>query len=448
MADQGARPMTSHGNSAETFKIKILSPENVDVYLSCRNGHVPWPLVGELDRAGLRVIGDVPDLPGDDDRSLRIMRGCSGLVTVLSRPDFEQGKGAKVLRDLRLGAELDMPIAIFRERDVDIAVSNSGEFVELRIENSEPISSRQQHLYGPEIVAGTEGDVNGSLRSLLDRFRRDGLGGRDAIPPYAFFIGRLERDFAQAREAIRVAVEGAAGIPFLWADDGRHRTNVDSVRERTRLLIKHAAFVIADLTLGPESPERENPSRAHEIGMAIAYGRPFMLSSQEPRRYPYFSVADMQMSFWAAEPELERNVRDWIFSYRETLGRDVLNYRLESARAGSKSAVAPPSFSFDAKRRFVGPGMKKLPEAQFAFAALGLGVMVLLLTHLIAQRLHLGASTYGLAFVGAALIVVLLPRRNGGAQQASQIWRRYPQFLVLAFLAILALLLVSANVHQ
>ena len=79
---------------------------------------------------------------------------------------------------------------------------------------------------------------------------------------------------------------------------------MESVRERTRLLIKHATLVIADLTLGTESPERENPSRAHEIGMTIAYGRKLMLCSQEPRRDPYFSIGDMQMTFWSTEADL------------------------------------------------------------------------------------------------------------------------------------------------
>jgi hypothetical protein len=178
--------------------------------------------------------------------------------------------------------------------------------------------------------------------------------------PYAFFVGRLERDFRHAREAIRTAIEAEAGIPCLWADDGRHRTSVESVRERTRLLIKHAAMVVADLTLGVESPERENPSRAHEIGMAIAYERPLMLCSQEPRRYPYFSIGDMQMTFWATEDELERDVRTWIRFHGRSIVRRVFNYRLPAPM------YAKPVFQYDPALRYVGPktplpsGMRRL----------------------------------------------------------------------------------------
>ena len=169
------------------------------------------------------------------------------------------------------------------------------------------------------------------------------------IRPYAFFIGRLERDFRHAREAIRTAVESEAGIPCLWIDDGCHRTDIDSIRERTRQLVRHATFVIADLTLGIESPDRENPSRGHEIGMAVAYERPLMLCSQEPRRVPYYSIGDMQMTFWAAEDELEADVKNWIRMHRAQVARRVFNYELPSPR------IARPVFTYDPARRYVGP---------------------------------------------------------------------------------------------
>jgi len=172
-------------------------------------------------------------------------------------------------------------------------------------------------------------------------------------PSYAFFVGRLERDFAQARSAIGAAVEAEAGVPCLWVDDGRHRTNVNSVRERTQQLIRHAAFVIADLTLGPESPHQENPSRAHEIGLAIAYERPLMLCSQEPRRYPYYSIGDMQMAFWQDEEELAASVQSWIAAQPQLPRRHVLNAALPVPRLPSAT------FQFDPSTRFIGPRVRR-----------------------------------------------------------------------------------------
>ena len=266
---------------SEAFRLDLFSETKADVYLSCTGDlreHVQ-----QLDERGYCVVGDLPDLPHDDDRVRRIMSGCSAVVVPDPRPDAVTG----------IAAELEIPV--YSDAAAEIA----------------PEPSRMR--------------------------------------PYAFLIGRLERDFAHAREAIRFAVENEAGIACLWSDDGRHRTNIASVRERTRLLIKHATFVIAELTLGVESPDRENPSRAHEIGLAIGYERKLMLSSQEPRRYPYFSIADLQMTFWDAEDELEQQVRAWIRASRESVARTVFNRR-------------PAAFTFDPKRRYIGPKTRVLAD--------------------------------------------------------------------------------------
>jgi hypothetical protein len=245
-----------------------------------------------VDEAGICLVGDLQGPERDDARVRRIMSACSGLVMVAS-----QEPSPEVLRAMSIGTDLGIPIHEVRPDDA---------------------------------VPDLKSDVN-------------------PMRPYAFVVGRLERDFTLARQAIRVAVERDAGISCLWADDGRHRTNIESIRERTRLLIKHATFVIAELTLGVESPDRENPSRAHEIGMAVAYDRRLMLSSQEPRRYPYFSVGDRQMTFWDTEDELEQTVRLWIRTHRESVARRVFNYELPEPR------IAPPSFTYDPNQRYIGP---------------------------------------------------------------------------------------------
>lgn len=275
------------------FTLEIFTPAMADVYLACAESQIPWSVVERLDRAGVRVVGDACGLAPDDERLRRMLGKCSGVVAV-------------------------PPAGVPRTDAGDLPVLT----------------------------------VSSDTATDLDRFIAAVLRPRDRICAYAFMIGRLERDFRHARDAIRIAVEAEAGMPCLWADDGRHRTNIESVRERTRLLIKHATFVIGDLSLGAESPERENPSRAHEIGMAIAYERPLMLSSQEPRRYPYFSIGDMQMTFWSTEDELEAGVRAWIRANRESVARRVLNYRLRA------SAMPEPVFTYDPRQRYVGPNTR------------------------------------------------------------------------------------------
>lgn len=87
--------------------------------------------------------------------------------------------------------------------------------------------------------------------------------------------------------------------------------------------------------------------------MALAYERPVMLCSQEPRRYPYFSIGDMQMSFWDTEPELSSAVATWIRSTPGVFARRVRNHELDHPR------IAAPEFRFDPALRFVGPNNRR-----------------------------------------------------------------------------------------
>ena len=280
---------------------------------------------------------------------------------------------------------------------------------------------------------------------LFGQFLTAVLKEKARIRPYAFFIGRLERDFTHAREAIRVAVEAEAGIPCLWSDDGRHRINVESVRERTRLLIEHAAFVIADLTLGTESPERENPSRAHEIGMTIAYGRKLMLCSQEPRRYPYFSIGDMQMTFWSTEADLGCKVRGWIRTSRDSLARTVLNHGLADAYTDIVPRIKKPSFTFDVGQRYVGPKTKALPNVRAPIVALSAGAITLALVHLATLYFSLGSGAYWAAYIALVFTVFVWPHLSGRARGVLGSAKLVVQFLILTALTLMTLALVATK---
>jgi len=307
---------------ADELRLEILGPAKANLYLALANTNaVPWAVVRQLDALGMRVGADLPGLRPDPGRVRRLVDQSAGVIG--DEPEALQAALEAGIPTCRLALRTELP--------------------------------------QPELTEFCEA----VLRAQTSR-----------IPPYAFFIGRLERDFAHAREAIGVAVEGEAGIPCLWADDTRHRTNVESVRETTRLLIRHAALVIADLTLGAESPERENPSRAHEIGLSIAYGRRLMLTSQEPRRYPYFSIADMQMVFWDTEAELEQRVREWIQGQRESVAWRVLNREL--AAAGHAPTLDTPTFTFDPARRYIGPKTRVARRTSTRSPAVAIGTGALL----------------------------------------------------------------------
>jgi hypothetical protein len=374
----------------DKFKLEFLAAGKADVYLSCPAGsQLSWQLARLFDEASIRVVGDQPDPYMNGNRMRHIMAGCAGVVSVLAYQPCSRTIDSRLLAELRQGAALGLPVALFLQKDVHLDLDKGEDQFRLRVDDSEPVFIRPDRLHGP--VVYLDDTFHRDIHATADRFQSAVLRDETRVRPYAFLVGRLEKDFTQAREAVLDAVESEAGITCFWSDDGRHLTNIASVRERTRLLIKHASFVVADLTLGAENPEHENPSRAHEIGMAIAYGRHIMLCSKEPRRHPYFSVGDMQMTFWATEAELSGQVREWIRTH-QVLRRQVFNHRLGEIYPGYKPQIEQPVFHHDPRRRYVGPTTVARSSAGAPLALLvGAVVVLLLVVALLAAALAAGS---------------------------------------------------------
>lgn len=431
---------------SDGFELEIFTTEKADVYIAYPAGSpVPWPVVRRLDQTRVRAITDMRDSDPDEQRIRRIMTECSALVVVLPyRPSEVCTTVSTLVGATRLGVELGLPIGILREQGVRAVIHESANDPNLQFGDSASIPVGREQVYGPILYSEHSGFSEEAL-SLFDRFLAAVLKNKGRIRPYAFFIGRLERDFTHAREAIRVAVEAEAGIPCLWSDDGRHRMEVESVRERTRLLIEHAAFVIADLTLGTESPERENPSRAHEIGMTIAYGRKLMLCSQEPRRYPYFSIGDMQITFWSTEADLERKVREWIRTSRESPARTVLNHGLADAYTDIVPRIKKPSFTFDVDLRYVGPKTKALPNVRAPIVILSASAICLALAHLATLYFSLGSGAYWATYIALIFTVFVRHHLGGRARGVLGSARLAEQLLILAALTLMALALAATK---
>src|SRR5262249_20182957 len=153
----------------------------------------------------------------------------------------------------------------------------------------------------------------------------EGIARTGRAQTYAFLAVRLHPDFALIRTAIGEAVERTLGIPCVWFDDPRVITAQLGVRERTQLMIRHSALFLADVPYSPNNPDHDSPNTAHEIGMALAYERPVVLSCQEPRRDLYFSAGDLHTIFWVAEQHLKNEMVACFRSRYSRFGRRLLN---------------------------------------------------------------------------------------------------------------------------
>jgi len=214
-------------NVDDHFQIKINRIEKASVYLSGswrpdKGQDVLWHLVKELDGENILVVGDVPDLPQqDDERIRRIMRTCAGFVVVLPFREQEPSSTSTfIIRELRIAASLALPVLLFREARVPLSVENSeeGQMLTFSSRSDEPpIALNTIPLFGPftfdEGSKTALGDGSGRLTAFTERV----IESSAVDQPYAFLDARLQRDFEMVREAIIAAVQNTAGTRVCFS---------------------------------------------------------------------------------------------------------------------------------------------------------------------------------------------------------------------------------------
>jgi hypothetical protein len=425
--------MNDQDVAEQPFEITITTRHQADIYLSCSwqddaGQDAAWNVVRDLDLARIRAIGDVKGFNTQDEtRIRRIMRGAIGFVVVLPFRESQPSRTSPyILEEIRIAAGQSFPIAVFYERRIGLKHSRIEDGVRLTFRTNsgaEPINIPHREVFGPFEYRADE-PIQPQIAGKLVEFQ-DCIGhkGPPIVPPYAFLATRLKDDFDQARRAIETAVERTAGIPCLWAGCQRYACNVKNIQTMTRLMIKHCSFLVADMTYGPESPDYDSPSRAHEVGMADAFERLVCLVAQAPRRDTYFAADHMQMYFWENEDELNRKVAAWIDNHRGQVGRRVFNIELQARAPQYVPCIDQPSFAFDRTHRYVAPNVFPLTALESWVVAVGFGMMALALS-LLAQRLLGFQDTFDYAAVLAAIVALIFSSDlSKGIRQALGQWK-------------------------
>lgn len=296
-----------------------------------------YKVIEYLDRETFLPVGDARDLP---DMSLprleRIMGAAEGFVSVMPhRPGKPTKTAAFMLEELELAVRLRLPIAILADQRIPIVVT------------TDPTThSRSFAFDGAKTVA-----VPGAL---LVSFAQFDFGDRDseqkalfelnallerckAAPrkptPYGFVIARLQPDFEAVRRSLVSASETATGLRCIHLDSAGYTPNITDTTERARVLIREAQFVVADISIVGDEGEFDSPSRAHEIGLAIAYRKPLFLTSQLPRRELYHGIVGNQVLWWPDEESLYRDLSAKLHAERASIARHVYSRSVAGLRA-------------------------------------------------------------------------------------------------------------------
>ncbi|NDJ36282.1 MAG: hypothetical protein GYB64_16630 [Chloroflexi bacterium] len=359
-----------------TFSLSIRSPYTRNIYLSASwqpdaGKTASWVVVRDLDQRGFRVVGDVQHAEElDNDRIMRIMHGCSGYVAVLPhRPHSPLKTSPYILAEIALALRCGLPVALFADDSIGLTTAEMDGHTQLSFPDLEtagdvvldPADLRvpRADLFGPYTYhegPTAEQDLFGLIEEYAEMLRRRPPAA--ISEPYAFVLSQVQEeggDFDHAREAIRAAVETEAGIPCLWVtDETRYtvsgQTGTTGVRAKTRELIRHAAFIVADVSLRAAPPHTHNENVAFELGQADFAGKRIYITHKAVRGYePYYAIQDVTVDSWQTEAELHEKLSGWISARSADLGRRVYNRELDE---NTQQVFDHPGFAFDRRRTY------------------------------------------------------------------------------------------------
>jgi hypothetical protein len=410
----------------QTMDPRIIIDRQIrDIYLSCSwrkedAGFVTF-FIKELDSNDFRAVGDVqvPNLDWDEGRVLRIMRDCSAFICILPYRELEEFHTSKyVLRELELAARLGIPAFIFYERGI-ILSHGSPESITIEKEgNKKTIQfAKDTKIHGPIRYDDSDHYAAERLASEhIQKFKNLMIDLPVLSKPYAFLITRLKEDFKQGREAIRCAIENKAGISCIWSNDERHHIEGKKLgdRERIQFLMQHAKFIVAELSLGNDKVNSDSLSRAHEFGMAMAFGKNIFITAQKGRD-AYYSADDRTWIFWENEAELKQRVEEFLGKHETEICRHVYNYDLD--KTTHKPKIGRRKFEYKSGDRYYSPQFPLNARWSWAVAA-GFGLMALGLPVIFKKLLQLDNFFEFAAIIGGIFTMVFASNVNDAIRRA------------------------------
>lgn len=325
-----------------------------------------YKLVKQLDERRVLLVGDPKGFDNMDPARLRrVMDGCDGCISVLPyRPEKPSLTSPYMIDELKIAVEFGLPVAVFCDKRIGVKYEKTNDGTVYRFVDGSTVvvpQALQKHVVAYD--HGVERSENITLINLADFV--DGLNRTiGKVPKYGFLITRLQPDFSLPRQACVAAVAQSTGFPCLWIDAPDYTTNINDTVERVKLLIKHSEFVVAEISLTAENPNFDNPSRAHEIGLATAFGKDVIPVSHDPRRHPYHGIVSGHVVWWQDEKELFDNLTERLHSKRGTIGRHVYNWDL-----ADESTLQPAHFVHNTADSWQPPSTLQLPShVSWAFA--------------------------------------------------------------------------------
>ena len=181
--------------------------------------------------------------------------------------------------------------------------------------------------------------------------------------------------------------------------------------------------------------------------MAVAYDRTVILSSQDPRRDPYFSASDMQIIFWKNEEELNKELVKWIDNNRGTFARRVYNWELSAINPLYEPKIKKVEFRFEQSRRYVAPNLYPLKGFESWIVAFGFGLIALSVS-LIVKQLFEFDQTFDFASILAGIITVVFSSDISKGIKSTLGMNRFVRYWIFVTGLVLLVLWIGLKIYQ
>jgi hypothetical protein len=379
-------------NDDKDFVLTIDSQHNLVAYLSVswqpgKGKEFGYKVIHKLDQEGILVIGDTKGHPNMDKKRIqRIMSQADCFISVLPyRPDNNSKTSNFMLEELFLAIEINLPIIILYDSRITIEIQNqSNNFIFTFPDNKKFEILKDRITWHSNFDFGIQKSEELEIIHFIDAISRIERPS-NKIPPYSFLISRLQTDFTLPRLACMIAAEAATGIPCICIDSKNYSTNIDDTIERARLLIKNAQFIIAEISLTDDNVDIDNPSRAHEIGLATAYLKKIFLVAHNPRRNLYHGLVARQLIWWDNEATLLDDLKAFIYNERGEIGRHVYNYELKTLNDNILPIFSEPEFDSTPYKPWTPPISKNSTGFQSWIFALSIGLIAGCIAYLLSK---------------------------------------------------------------
>ncbi|HQY07559.1 MAG: toll/interleukin-1 receptor domain-containing protein [Burkholderiales bacterium] len=263
--------------SGEAGELDVAEPP-LDLYvsLSWKVGHeqaLARRVLQQLERPGLRLIGDSPDWPSfSGDRVRAIMRSCAGVLSIIpNRPRSPDDDRLKhFIREARTAQQLRLPLLVVAEQGADLP-------------SDLPVGCRADGNEGQPLPA----DLEELAQDFIERCRSRPRAG------HLFLAVDFDAEHRSRNLTLRRLIQRAAGLRCVLGE----QVQGDAVHSTLIQLIRDAVWVLADIS-------GNNLNTCIEAGVARGAGVDCTLVAAGPYRQQPFMLRGMELQVYDSDSEL------------------------------------------------------------------------------------------------------------------------------------------------